>query len=69
MTAAVLAGLCLAAVLITALYSRRRIQEIHVLVNRRLEVALTENKELKAAAAQRPESRSAPSEADRIDDG
>ncbi len=69
MTATVLAGLCLVAVLITAWHSRRRIQEIHVLVNRRLEVALTENKELKAAAARQPESRSAPQEADRIDDG
>ncbi len=69
MTSAVLSALALLAVCVTYFYTRRRIQEIHVLVNRRLEVALTENKELKAAAARQPESRSAPQEADRIDDG
>ena len=53
MTAAVLAGLALIAVLCTFIYTRSRIQEIHVLVNRRLEIALQEIRDLKADAEKR----------------
>ena len=53
MTAAILAGLALIAVLCTFIYTRSRIQEIHVLVNRRLEIALQEIKDLKEQANQR----------------
>jgi hypothetical protein len=70
-SATVLAALALIAVIVTYLYTRRRIQEIHVLVNRRLELALQEIRDLKAAA-QWKGSGSAPvmpSDAGRSDDG
>ena len=71
MTAAIMATLALVAVICTFIYTRSRIQEIHVLVNRRLELALQEIRDLKSAAAQQ-ESGSAPvvpSDAGRADDG
>ena len=51
-------------------YLRSRMQEIHVLVNRRLELALQEVRDLKAAAATEKASGSAPVvDAGRADDG
>jgi len=52
-TAAVLAAISLAAVIASFIYLRSRIQEIHVLVNRRLELALQEIKDLKEQAGRR----------------
>lgn len=73
MTATILAALALVAVIVTAWFSRRRMQEIHVLVNRRLEVALQEIEQLKADKARTAlkETGSAPvvpSDAGRADD-
>jgi len=50
---ATLSALALIAVILSFLYTRSRIQEIHVLVNRRLELALQEIKDLKEQANQR----------------
>jgi hypothetical protein len=68
-TATIMASLALLAVIVTYLYTRVRIQ---VLVNRRLELALQEIKDLKFAAQAKEESGSAPvmpSDAGRSDDG
>ena len=53
MIAALMATLALVAVLCTFIYTRSRIQEIHVLVNRRLEIALQEIRDLKEQAEKR----------------
>ena len=53
MTAAVLAALALVSVIASFIYTRSRIQEIHVLVNRRLELALQEIRDLKQEAERR----------------
>ncbi len=49
-TATVIALVSLLAVIASFIYLRLRVQEIHVLVNRRLEVALQENRDLKEKA-------------------
>ena len=53
MTAAVLAAVAIVAVVASFLYMRSRIEEIHVLVNRRLEIALQEIRDLKEEAERR----------------
>ena len=53
MTSAILAAIALAAVIASFLYLRSRVQEIHVLVNRRLELALQEIRDLKEEAEKR----------------
>jgi len=50
---ATLSALALVAVIASFLYTRSRIQEIHVLVNRRLELALQEIRDLKQEAERR----------------
>jgi hypothetical protein len=50
---ATLSALALVAVVASFIYLRSRIQEIHVLVNRRLELALQEIRDLKADAEKR----------------
>jgi hypothetical protein len=70
-SSSVLAGLAFVAVVASFFYLRAKTQEIHVLVNRRLELELQEIRDLKTAAAQQ-ESGSAPvtpSDAGRADDG